>query len=30
MLKARETLDGLMSGGAGYPEGVQNIRVASA
>jgi hypothetical protein len=28
--KARETLDGLMSGGAGYPEGVQNIRVASA
>jgi hypothetical protein len=30
MDRARETLQGVMSGGAGYAEGVQNIRAASA
>jgi len=30
MEKAREILQGVVSGGVGYPEGVQNIRAASA
>ena len=30
LAKAKETLSGVMSGGAGFAEGVQNIRAASA
>jgi hypothetical protein len=30
MEKAREIIQGVVSGGVGYPEGVQNIRAASA